>query len=219
MSNGFALPGISHRTAVIGRTGGGKTFFGVWLLSEMPFDKMPWIIFDFKGDDLINAIGAREISIKSDPPIKPGLYVVRPHPAQDALVDVFLWKVWQNGNTGLYFDEGYMVAGSDAYSAIQTQGRSLCIPSITLTQRPVWANKFSFSEADYFCIFQLNKKDDNKMVANYTADFDFREELPKYYSRWYDVSQGKFYVLKPVPSRSKIISNFNMKLSKERKFI
>lgn len=215
----FRLPDTSHRVAVVGRTGSGKTQFGAWLLSLAPFDKMPYIIFDYKGDDLLAKSGAKLISIKDSPPKKAGLYIVRPHPDDIFNVERFLQKVWENGNTGLYFDEGYMVAKSKKLEMIMVQGRSLRIPVIILTQRPVWVNKFSLSEADFFAVFQLNKIDDNKTVQNYTTDFDFRDKLPPYYSRWYDVSQAKFYTLQPVPKQSIIIYNFKSKLKENIRFL
>jgi hypothetical protein len=217
---GFRLPDDSQRAVVIGRTGSGKTQFGVWLLSLASYDVMPWIIFDFKGDDLIKKIRPQEISIHDAPPLKAGLYVVRPIPKVDEIaVEKFLWQVWRNGNTGLYFDEGYMVAKSEAYGAIMTQGRSLRIPAITLTQRPVFANPFTFSESDFFAIFQLNKKDDNKKVSEYTLDFDFREKMPRFQSRWFDVGQGKIYNLLPAPNSASIIQSYKNRIKPKMKVI
>lgn len=215
----FKLPTIQNRVAIIGRTGSGKTQLGAWLLSNMPFNAIPFIIFDFKGDDLLNSLGAKHISLKDNPPTKPGLYIVSPHPAQEEETETFLWKIWGQGNTGVYVDEGYMVARSKAYNAIQTQGRSLNIPTITLTQRPVFAPRFVFSEADYFAIFQLNKRDDNKTVGDFTTDYDFRKELPQYQCRWFDVKQNGFFILLPAPSRDNIIESFNTKLKRNKRVL
>jgi DNA helicase HerA-like ATPase len=90
----ITLPRFDKRTAIIGSTGSGKTQLAVWLLSSRDFHKRPWIIFDFKGDELIEAIGPREINVYGAPPKKPGLYVVRPIPGRDdKAVEDFLWLV------------------------------------------------------------------------------------------------------------------------------
>jgi hypothetical protein len=93
----FRLPDTQKRLAVVGSTGSGKTFAGIWHLSIADFS-IPWIIFDFKNDGLIGELGATEISIAGRAPKKAGLYVVRPLPEiDDAAITNFLWQVWRNG--------------------------------------------------------------------------------------------------------------------------
>lgn len=167
---------------------------GIWHLSRRRFDRMPWIIFDFKGDELIESLPAREISIRKAPPSSPGLYVVRPMPGQEDDVESFLWKVWKKEKTGLYFDEGYMVTGSDAFRSILTQGRSKRIPAIILSQRPMWMDNFVFTEASFFQVFYLGyKKDRDKVAAFVNAEME--ERLPDYYSWWYHVARDNLSVL------------------------
>jgi len=191
------MPGDTHRVAILGQTGSGKTMAGIWHLSRRRFDRMPWIIFDFKGDEHIESLPARELKITRHPPTSPGLYVVRPMPGQEDEVETFLWRTWKNGRTGLYFDEGYMVTGSDAFRAILTQGRSKRLPAIILSQRPMWMDNFVFTEASFFQVFHLlYKKDRDKVDAFVNADMEKR--LPDYHSWWYQVGRDKLSVLGPV---------------------
>jgi DNA helicase HerA-like ATPase len=214
------LPRHDKRTAVIGSTGSGKTQFAVWLLSLRDFDKRPWVIFDFKGDQLIEEIGATEISIFGAPPSKAGLYVVRPIPElHDKQVVDFLWKCWRKGNIGIYIDEGYMLgARNPALNACLTQGRSKYIEMIILSQRPVWMSKFVFSEANYFAIFNLTLEDDRNFVSGYIGGHKINL-LPKYHCLWYDVDNQQATVFSPVPDRDTLIENFHRKLKKRVKSI
>jgi len=221
------LPNDQNRTTIIGPTGSGKTRFGIWLLSTsetLNWKKRPVIFFDFKGDDLIEQVedvgGAIEWPISRDPPKKKGLYIVRPMPHQMAEVEAFLWKVWKHGYIGLFFDEGYMVAKSNALNAILTQGRSKHIPVIMCLQRPVWAPRFCFSEAQYFAIFyQHDKRDVNTVQAFVNADVG--QERGPFQALWYDVGanagRGAAYVFKPVPSDAVIVETFRPKKTGAKK--
>lgn len=214
------LPRFDKRTAIIGSTGSGKTQFAVWLLSIRDFDKRPWIIFDFKGDELIEEINPLEISIFGAPPKKPGLYVVRPIPQlHDKAVEEFLWKCWAQENLGLYVDEGYMLGNRNpALNACLTQGRSKRIEMMILSQRPVWMSKFVFSEANYFAVMNLTLEDDRKYVSSYIGGTPINR-LPQYHSLWYDCDGQRGTVLEPVPSREELIARFERRLSRKVKVI
>jgi len=211
------LPDDTKRHVIVGSTGSGKTQCGIWHLSLRDYLNMPWVIFDFKGDDLIAEIGAKEISVNSAPPKKPGLYVVRPLPeTDDASVEAFLMKCWAQEDIGLYIDEGYMIPNdSKAFKAILTQGRSKHIPVIVLSQRPVWLSRFVFSEADFYQVFRLNDKRDRQTVKSFLP-FDVEERLPDYHSYWYDVGNDFSQVWKPVPSKGTIIKSFRDNLRTPR---
>lgn len=216
----LTLPRYDKRTAIIGSTGSGKTQFAVWLLSTRDFHYRPWIIFDFKGDDLIEEIGPQEISIYSKPPSKPGLYVVRPIPQRDdKAVEIFLWEIWARGDTGVYIDEGYMLGQRNpALNACLTQGRSKHIEMMILSQRPVWMSKFVFSEANFFAIMNLTLEDDRKFVSGYVGGSKINL-LPRYHSLWYNADAQEGNLLKPVPSREQLLERFEKRLSKQRKVI
>jgi len=214
MSGQVRLPDASNRVTVVGSTGSGKTRFGIWLFSVARYGNIPRILLDFKGDDLIAAIEdagyAREISVLSKPPTKPGTYVVRPLPTQLAELDTFLWEVWRKGNVALFFDEGTMTAKSRAVPAILTQGRSKKIPVITLSQRPAWLSRYVFTESEYFAIFRLNNKQDRDTVRDFV---NTQAEVPRlpYHSLWYDAGQDQAAIFSPVPGDAQIIEGFRPK--------
>lgn len=210
------LPGADKRLAICGSTGSGKTVAGVFHLNNQdwsdPKGGRPWIIFDFKGDDLLAALPALEISVHDNPPKAPGLYIVRPIPQMDdEAVTVLLWKIWANENTGIYIDEGYMVGNRNpALNACLTQGRSKRIQMITLSQRPAWMSRFVFSEADYFQIFRLNDRRDYDTIQSMIS-VDIKKRLSPYHSHWYDVGADEGFIFAPVPNRSALISSFREK--------
>jgi hypothetical protein len=221
--SGFRFPGNSHRTTVIGRTGTGKTLFGYWLLANAPFDTQPYIIVDFKHDRLIGQSDRiREIGLHEKLPKEPGVYVVRPHPVEDeSEMENWLWKVWQHENIGLWIDEGYSLpTNSRAFQGILVQGRSKRIPVITLTQRPKWLSRFVFSEADFYAYFTLNDEDDVKRVQQMIGrkSIDLSSDTPRFHSRWYDVSENKVFLMKPVPKEDRLVEMLDARLKPRTRF-
>lgn len=212
----FEFPSASQHTTIIGRTGSGKTQAGAFLLSEADFDLMPYIIFDYKGDELLNSVSADVVSIHADPPEKPGIYIVHPLPDEEEAVDAFLWKVWARGRTGLYFDEGFMVAKLKSVEAILMQGRSKEIPCFILSQRPAWMNRYAFSEASHFAVFHLNDNRDQKKVKEFFGKYN-EERMEEYHAQWYDVSRDANFILQPVPSADIIRDRFILRLDELRK--
>ena len=207
----FKLPTVHSRTSICGMTGSGKTQFALWLFSFSEFDKRPYVIVDFKRDSLIAQLpSVRELTLKQIPK-QPGLYVLRPRPDQDAEVSAWLWKIWERGNIGLWFDEGYMLKNDRALNAILTQGRSLKIPCMILTQRPTYCSRFVFSEANFFAVFHLNDKRDYDIIRGFTPSnqvFDFSTALPQYSARWYDVSQRYSAIIAPVESDGELLEKY-----------
>lgn len=214
----YVLPKSDKRTTIVGSTGSGKTFLAVWLLGTRDWHKRPWYIIDFKGDKLIEEIEPNEVSVYSDPPRKPGLYVIRPiKNRDDEALEVFLWKVWEKENAGVYVDEGYMLGNRNAaFSALLTQGRSKNIELITLVQRPVWVDKFVFSEANHFYIMKLQLEGDRKYISEYLDNTQINR-LPKYHSYWYNADEQTGAHLKPVPGRSEILATFDRRKDTARK--
>lgn len=215
----FRLPTNSQRTAVIGRTGSGKTQFGAWLLSRSPFDLQPYVMVDFKGEQLFADLDrVREIGLR-DVPKKPGLYVIRPLPHQEEEVEEWLWRIWSAENIGLYLDEGYGIPDKGAFRAILTQGRSKRIPVICLTQRPSWISRYVFSEADFYAVFHLNDHRDRLTVQAFTPKerMNLKNRLPKYHAYWYDVGQDNVFQMQPVPEASEIVDAIDSRLSPKGK--
>jgi hypothetical protein len=214
----FRLPNLTQRISVVGRTGSGKTAFAAWLLSVSPFHKQPYIIIDYKGDVLLNSVDrVREIGLQDKIPTKPGVYIVHPRPkTDDDLLNKFLYRVWETENTGLFFDEAYMVPWRmGAFEGILTQGRSLHIPAIVLTQRPAWVSQFIFSEADFFAIFHLNKPQDRARITEITGG-NIDQLLPDYYSRYFDVAKNQMIILQPCPPPETIMQTLHDRLKPEK---
>jgi len=210
------FPNDTQRLNIVGRTGSGKTQAGVAHLSRRAFDRMPWIIFDWKGDALLNQLGATEVQLGDPPPTEPGLYIVHPLPDDLEAVDEFMKQIWLNERTGVYIDEGYMMGKRLRwFRAILTQGRSKHIPMIVLSQRPIDMDLFVFTEADFFQVFSLNYKKDKQRIEEYTEDnpLDFTQ-LRKYQSFYYDVSEARMEKMNPVPSREAIIGTIRLKMAR-----
>lgn len=218
----FRLPSNSHHHAIVGSNGSGKTRAAVWHLSMRDYNSRPWIIVDFKGDELIAQLPVTEIGPTEKLPKanQPGLYVVRPHPSQqDELADMFI-RIWQQENMGVYVDEGYMIESrdaNDAFKYILTQGRSKKIPTITLSQRPVWINRFVLSEATFYQVFRLNDKRDRESVSAFMPK-ETQQDLPAFHSWYYDSGENSLVVMKPVPDDAGILGNFRFPEKKRRFF-
>ncbi len=225
MPNDIRLPGLTHRTAIIGRTGSGKTRFGTWILSISPFDKQPYVIIDHKREGLferidhIKEIGYNEI------PKQPGLYLLQPDlrfdDHEDAL-DAWLLRALDREKVGLYIDEGASIAPrSRAFRAVLSQGRSKHVPVITLTQRPREVSRSIFSEADFFSFFQLSIEDDRKTAQSYApkSRINLDEKLPDFHSYWYDVVRDAVFKMGPVPSDNEILDMIDFRLAPKRKVV
>jgi hypothetical protein len=212
------LPGPDKRTVIVGSTGSGKTQGGCWHLSTKDFNRRPWFIIDFKGDQLIAEINPTEIDVRAKPPTLPGLYVVRPVPMNDdEHLTAWLWKLWAQEYCGLYTDEGYMIPGvrNPAFRSLLTQGRSKRIEMITLSQRPVWMDRFTFTEADFWQIFRLNGLDDRKSVSAIIGN-QIDRDLPEFHSYWYDVGRNRTDLFRPVPGRDELLEVFHNRLRKRK---
>ena len=218
-NDNFRLPSDSQRLAVIGRTGSGKTQAAVWHLSNRRYDLMPWIVFNFKGDQLINDIpGTRDLDLSDSVPSNPGVYVVSVAPDEKEAADGFLMRCWAHENVGLYIDEGYMLTGLPGFRRCLTQGRSKHLPMIILSQRPVFMDRFTWTEADFFQVFSLSISDDKKSLAGYIGGNALRR-VPDYHSWWYDVARDRMIGLRPVPDADTILATFRKRLLPVRRAI
>jgi hypothetical protein len=215
------FPNDQQRITVIGKTGSGKTQGGAWLLSERNYDRMPWLVFNWKHDELLDSIpGSKQMSLDDRVPKHPGVYVLHPNPADTADVEELMMRVWAHERVGLFIDEGYMIPRmSPAFQAILTQGRSKRLPVIMLTQRPAWVSRFAFSEADYIQLYQLTDRRDAKVVKEFMP-LPIEQSLPGPYWSWYwDNTRNFKAVLQPVPSRDNILETFYRRLRQPRRAI
>lgn len=204
------LPNNSQRITIVGRTGSGKTVAACWHLSNfIRTSKNPWVVFNFKNEQHIDDMpNVRHIGFDYLPNNKDtGIFVLNPTP-QDAQgtakepseVEKYLWKLWARENIGIFVDEGYMMANSDALNACLTQGRSKRIPMIICSQRPVWLSRFAFSEADFYQVFHLNDKRDKQTIEAFVPlDYSQEEMLEDHQSWYFDVGKNKLWKFNPVP--------------------
>lgn len=216
------LPNNSQRLALVGRTGTGKTQAGVWHLSKRNLETFPWIVFNWKQDELINSIPyATHIDLSDSlRSVRHGVFIVTPLPDEVENVDSFLWKIWNREGVGIFVDEGYMIGNtSPAFNACLTQGRSKRIPMIVCSQRPVWMSRFVWSESDFYQVFDLNVEDDKATIGKYAPIDLFSKVLPDYYSYYYDVAKRKLDLLKPVPKAEDILQHIEDKLKRTKRRI
>lgn len=207
---------------ICGRTGSGKTVFGAWLLSHAPFTTIPYVILNHKCDHLLaNIPGSKTIGMHEALPKKPGIYQAFPEPADDDGLEAFLWRIRNRGNIGLVIDEGYEInPRSRAARSILTQGRSLQIPVIMLTQRPSWISRFLISEADYYVYFHLSDQDDRDRLKKFTPEsWEIDTPTEPFYSRFYDVKRDAAALLAPVPEKSDIYSRFRTRLVPRKRWL
>jgi hypothetical protein len=171
------------------------------MLAHQRFDKRPWIIVDFKREQIFDAIGIppiRQISLTGSIPRKPGLYLISPRPDQDDALEDFLWRVWERENTGLFVDEASLMPDKDAFRAVLQQGRSKRIPLIACTQRPVDVKRGLFSEASFFAVYRMADKRDYRTVEGFIPA-DLSAPMPPHHWRWYDVARNRLLHMGPVP--------------------
>ena len=217
IDEGVRLPGPTHRIAIVGRTGSGKTQAALWHLSHANFTEQPWIILDYKGDDLIASIDRSEEIDIGTVPTEPGIYIISVLPGEEEDLSNWFYQAWVQENIGILVDEGYMIDRNDRwFNACLTQGRSKRIPMIILSQRPVWLSRFVFSEADFFQVFDLTHVKDMDKVREYIRDDD-RNQLDKpledFHSFYYDVGKRRLETFGPVPDAGKILGSIDTRLA------
>ena len=214
------LPGPADRIVIVGRTGSGKTQAAVFHLSKQDFDARPWIIVDYKGDELINGIERAQFIDYNTVPDEPGIYILRVLPGEEDEISQWFMKVWEHENIGIYIDEGYMVGQRDKwFNACLTQGRSKRITMIILSQRPLWMSRFAFSEASFIQVFGLTDADDMKTVQRFMkgdAKGGVGAELKPFHSYYYDVGKNTVRQWGPVPKAAALLATINDRLPKKR---
>lgn len=221
------LPTDQNRLAIYGATGSGKTYAAIEHLSVSDFTDKPWIIVDFKRDDVIAEIPFTQyMPVSGKIPERTGIYIVQPDPWQDSEVDELLMRIWKSGYCGVYIDEGHMLdPRGPGLRAVITQGRSKHIPMIHLSQRPKWISKHVMTEPEFHRIFRLQDPDDIKYVSRFTDKNIFRNpetgeplHLPDFHSYYHDVGLHTTHTLKPGPNLNTLISRFAKRLERRKRF-
>ncbi len=189
----------------------------MFAFAQRSWDQMPWIIVDFKHDSSLAQIPAVEMDITGPLPTEPGIYIVHPMPDQKDEMEDFFFRVWEQENIGLFIDESYMIGQHNkGYRTVLTQGRSKHIPVIMLSQRPVAVDTFTFSEADFIQVFDLNMKKDRDTIEDFVP-VDMDEVLPDYHSHYYDVAKKQVHKAAPVPPLPDILKHINARIDAARR--
>lgn len=216
----FRLPRDDEHVAVFGRNGTGKTQASVFLLSERSYDRMPWVVINSKDDSLINRIpGIQEMELDDNAPKNPGLYVVNnaiTDKAEKEELNGLLARIWQRQKCGVYFDEASDATGLSWFRRCLRQGRSRRVPIIAVTQRPVWLDRYVWSEASFYQGFALNLADDRETADRMVPDYK-KIQLEPFCSVWHDVKAGATFKLLPVPDQSAILQRFRERLPTKRR--
>lgn len=215
----FRHPREGYHTVTVGTTGSGKSTLAAFLIAKSPFHLRPQFVIDFKGEDIFASLHRIvEIGVYDTLPTQPGLYILRPRPDQQDEVEAWLEKLWNQGNAGLYIDEGYLMPDKKWLRNVLAQGRSLGITVITASQRPIDVPLSIFTEATYFSAFHLSYKKDKQRVEEYTAEGLCERPLQEFHSVWYDRKQHKpgdpapYVVLSPVPEAATIVDMIDSRL-------
>lgn len=205
----FRLPGVEDRTTVIGPTGSGKTIQAANVLSRQNFEKRPWVLIDFKRETLWDQVKSPPIQALKvgDMPGKRGLYRMEADPWKEEELERWLENIWSRGNVGIFSDEQSLIPKGPAMKAILRQGRSLHIPCIMCTQRPVDCDREVFTESQYICVFGIEDEKDMKTVKGYVRNAAIDAPLPRFYSHWYDRPQKTLFTLRPSPPPEIVAEN------------
>lgn len=226
------VPGNTHRLVGLGRTGSGKTIALLWFLylalcyNLDKEDGIPYVFVDIKGDDNFNKIRKacgktiKEINYGTVPK-KAGLYYLKVDMFDMEGLEKWLIKVYQQGNCGLFIDEGYAIPRmSKAFTAILTQGRALNIPCIVLYQRPVYMTKFAIAQADFFVCLDQNMWSDKLQTYEYVPKdiiykgqkINVKSDIPRFHFLYYDVGENEMQLFKPAPPPNELVKLYKAKL-------
>lgn len=219
----FRWPTTQQHTLILGSNGSGKSILGFHMLSNAALNKMPWVIIDFKDEEIANSIPYRKYLDFKDTPKEPGIYILPCNIGDEPKLEQFLTRIHKRERTGLFYDEGYMLphrAPFKAVNTIYTQGRSKHIPVITLSQRPSWISRYAYSEAAHIAYMRLNDRRDRKIVSEFTPDAKFWNldvHPEKYHVKWFDTSRNHSFLLSPSPTPDAILQKFEDRLRPVRK--
>lgn len=215
------LPNDTQRHLVVGCTGSGKTTLGIYMLALRDYLHMPWIICNFKDDELINAIPATELDGLTLPKkLRPGLYIARPTVDEFEGMENLMLNMWHRRDNGLFIDEELAISTPKhpAFRRILTQGRSRHVPVIGLTQRPVDIDRYSFSESEFFSVMKLYDERETDRIKEIIGDelgnkLDLTI-LPKYHSYYIDRINNTVTIARPVPEFDQIIDTFTRRIKR-----
>lgn len=220
------LPLDTQRHLIVGRTGSGKSQFATHTLSMRSITQMPWVLVNFKDDELLNALPyVTELGTSMELPkpkqFKPGLYMVRPDIDDWDGMESLMQEAWKRTHVGIYFDEMLPLSQPrhPALRRLLTQGRSRRNPLIMCTQAPKDIDRYCFSESEHTNIFALSDDRETERIRDMTGlELEFAtlpslpDELP--YSFHIDRIRRKLTLTPPAPQFDEIVDAFELRLRK-----
>lgn len=219
----FRLPRDDEHALVVGKNGTGKTHGVTWQFSLRSYDVRPWLIVDIKREKFfaeLEELGAREIPLSGSVPREPGVYIVRPRINETRELDDHLKRVWEREGTGVILDEGYAVGTNNVGARLLwMQGRSKLCPVITLSQRPLYLDRYAVSEASHYQVFRLNDARDWEVIQRFTPGIGRSDQhygKARHNSMWYNSNDEGVYRLGPAPDRDTILATFERRMPRKR---
>lgn len=208
------LPRDDQHIAIAGRTGSGKTVGAINMLSFRDMKNMAWVIVDHKRDDHIARLPAEKLNPNSVIMPSSGLHVIHAGIAKEDRQDIedFLFRAFNKGRVGIYVDEGHLLGNSEAIRNILVAGRSKKVPLMWISQRAQTIDPFIWSQSSYYRVFDLQSSLD---VKRFNENFPIKWRKPEPYHSWYyDVSQGKTFMLAPAEPLETSLERLDSKLRK-----
>jgi hypothetical protein len=216
-----SFPDLTEHVALAGRTGSGKTWGAIDMLSRrVAPNKMskgrpfPWVIIDPKRDDNLVKIPHEKLSVNAKFLPDTGVHIVRPKldGSQKQNVEELIRRIFERKCCGLYMDEGHLHGLSASIRMCLVAGRSRYVPVMWTSQRASQIDPFIWSQATYYRCFSLQGPNDHR---RFYENFSFKYEEPeKFYSYYYDGNQGETFYLKPASSVDESLERFNAQLVK-----
>lgn len=191
---------------ITGHRGTGKTQEGLYQLSQRSFDEKPWVILDFKHNDLASMMPVNAIvSVSDAPPTDPGLYcakVTLEDAERGGHLERYFHKCLRQGNIGLFVDEGRRIGtANNGFRAVVAEGRSQKVPVIFVCQRPAFVDTWALSESDFIQVFNLIHPDDHERMWGFIPrdrlDFDQLRKAGKHHSWYYQVETDRLELASP----------------------
>lgn len=215
------FPELTEHIAIAGRTGSGKTWGAIDMLSRRiaptkvsrgrPF---PWVIIDPKRDENLAKIPHEKLGVRSRILPDSGIHLVRPKLDGSDKQDVedLLDRIFERKVCGVYMDEGHLHGMSKAIRKFLVAGRARYCPVMWTSQRATDIDPFIWSQSTYFRCFALRGVND---MRRFNENYGFRYEDPDpFFSYYYDGTNGTTFYLKPASPIDESLARFNAMLVK-----
>jgi hypothetical protein len=178
---------------------------------------MPWVIANFKDDELLNRLPATQLDSLDLPKpkyMRSGLWMVRPDVDDYDGTEAMMTDLWRRTHVGLYVDEALPLSQPrhPALRRILTQGRSRRIPVIACSQRPVDLDRYLFSESEFMSVMDLTDDRETERIRDMTGVQLDMSKLPQFHSYYLDRLNKRLSILTPVPEYEAILDTFDSRM-------